>query len=112
MVAIDAVLCTTFFTNMGDPWNCLLGRRCTPGGLWTGTGGALLYWIAQHDVQRGGQPWYYYLLLLPLYEFLPLILGAFAILWRSARRHLFYWFCLYWAALALLIYSYAGEKMP
>ena len=112
VVAFDAILFTTFFTNMGDPWNCLLGRRCTPGGLWTGTGGALQYWIAQHDVQRGGQPWYYYLLLLPLYEFLPLILGAFAILWRGARRHLFYWFCLYWAALALLIYSYAGEKMP
>jgi uncharacterized protein (TIGR03663 family) len=111
-VAIDAVLFTTFLTNLGDPWNCLLGRLCSAGGLWTGTGGALLYWFAQHDVQRGGQPWYYYLLLLPLYEFVPLALAAAGLVWMGSRRNLFTWFCLWWAALALLIYSYAGEKMP
>lgn len=112
VVAMDAVLFTTFLTNMGDPWNCLLGRRCTPGGLWTGTVGALVYWIEQHGVQRGGQPWFYYLLLVPLYEFVPLILGIAAVLWRRGPRNLFFWFCLYWAVLAFVIYSYAGEKMP
>ena len=112
VLAIDAALFTTFFTNMGDPWNCLGGGRCAPGGLWTGTGGALVYWMAQHGVRRGEQPWFYYLLLLPLYEFLPLVLAAGALLWRGARRHLFYWFCVWWSALSLLIYSYAGEKMP
>src|SRR5919199_1817218 len=82
----DATLFTTFYTNVGEPWNCLLGRRCTaPGGLWTGTVGALQYWIAQHDVQRGGQPWFYYLLLLPLYEFLPLVLTTLGLFWRSTR---------------------------
>ena len=112
VLAFDGLLFTTFFTNMGDPWNCLLGKKCTPGGLWTGTGGALLYWIDQHSVQRGGQPWFYYLLLLPLYEFVPLILSAASVLVLRTRRNLFSWFCLYWAAGGLLIYSYAGEKMP
>jgi uncharacterized protein (TIGR03663 family) len=111
-VAIDAILFTTFFTNMGDPWNCLAGKKCTPGGLWTGTIGALQYWIEQHEVQRGGQPPYYYLLLLPLYEFVPLILTVAGLLSRHFQRNLFSWFCLWWGSLALVIYSYAGEKMP
>ncbi|MCC7106407.1 MAG: TIGR03663 family protein [Chloroflexi bacterium] len=115
VVGFCAVLFTTFFTNMGDPWNCLVGqnRKCTPGGLWTGTVGALTYWIDQHDVQRGGQPWFYYLLLLPLYELFTLTLAACgSIFWLRGRRTLFFWFCLFWFTGALAIYSYAGEKMP
>jgi len=38
-----------------------------PAGLYTGTIGALRYWIEQQGVARGGQPWYYYLLVVPLY---------------------------------------------
>ena len=47
----------------------MLPTHC--GGIWTGTVGALQYWIEQHEFQRGGQPDLYYLLLVPLYEFLP-----------------------------------------
>ena len=71
--AIAIIFFTTFFTN---PVN----------GLATGIVGSLGYWLAQHEVQRGSQPWYYYGLLTVLYEFLPLLLsigGATALL-----RHL------------------------
>lgn len=61
------VLYTTFFTNSD--------------GFFTGLIGSLGYWIVQQDVQRGSQPWYYYLLVqIPVYEFLPalgLILAIF-----------------------------------
>jgi predicted membrane-bound mannosyltransferase/DNA-binding beta-propeller fold protein YncE len=51
-------LFTTFFTNGA--------------GLATGLVGSLGYWLEQHGVRRGGQPWYYYLVInLPMYEFLP-----------------------------------------
>jgi len=66
------VLYTTFFTN--------------PYGVVSGTWGAVSYWLRQQDVQRGGQPWYYYLLLLPLYEFLPLLVGTAGGVWYLARR--------------------------
>ena len=66
------VLYTTFFTN--------------PYGVVSGTWGAVSYWLRQQDVQRGGQPWYYYLLLLPLYEFLPLLVGTAGGVWYLVRR--------------------------
>lgn len=107
---IYALLFTTFLTNLGTPWDCLTGKPCTQGGIISGSYGALKYWIEQHDVQRGGQPWFYYGLLLSLYEFIPLVLAAIAV--RQWKFNLFGKFCLAWAIGAILIYSYAGEKMP
>ena len=106
------LLFTTFLTNLGDPWNCLLGRPCNLGGLWSGSVGALKYWFDQHSVQRGGQPFYYYALLLPLYEFVPLVFGIAAMASRWLRCSLFGWFCAYWFVAGFVIYSWAGEKMP
>ncbi|HUN23208.1 MAG TPA: TIGR03663 family protein [Anaerolineales bacterium] len=41
-------------------------------GFFSGTVGSLGYWLDQQEVKRGGQPWYYYLLInMPVYEYLP-----------------------------------------
>ncbi len=103
-----ALLATTFFTN--------------PAGLWTAGGGSIAYWLEQHGVQRGGQPWFYYIaLLLPLYEFLPLLFSAAAIVYylikgvrdyHEGQDRLFIAFLVYWWVVALVLYSWAGEKMP
>ncbi|MBX2999726.1 MAG: TIGR03663 family protein [Caldilineaceae bacterium] len=73
--AIAIIFYTTFFTN---PVN----------GLATGIVGSLGYWIAQHEVQRGSQPWYYYGLLTSIYEFLPFLLtvGGAAALFNGLRN--------------------------
>ncbi len=62
-------------------------------GLASGMIGSLGYWLEQQGVRRGSQPQYYYILLqLPLYEFLPLIgslmagLAGFGGLFRYLRR--------------------------
>ncbi|MGH2542021.1 MAG: flippase activity-associated protein Agl23, partial [Ardenticatenaceae bacterium] len=105
-----------------------------PWGIGSGMVGSLGYWLEQHTVERGGQPWYYYLLLAPLYEFLPLLLGltGASLLVRRRRsdpvvrqteeqrtldshldaRALWPYFNLWWLALLFVILSYAGEKMP
>src|SRR5207247_4611019 len=44
-------------------------------------------------------------------EFVPLILGILAIFLVRSRQ-LFFWFCGYWFVAAVLIYRWAGEKMP
>jgi hypothetical protein len=45
-------------------------------GVITGTTGSLLYWLAQHEVERGGQPPHYYAVLLAIYEPLLIMWGA------------------------------------
>lgn len=71
-VIIWVLLHTTFFSNIG--------------GLYSGSIGAITYWLNQHDVQRGGQPWYYYLFLVPMYEFLPFFVGLIGGLVYLLRR--------------------------
>jgi uncharacterized protein (TIGR03663 family) len=117
-LVIYTLLFTTFFTNIGDPttWlQCLREHRYSGppcGGLYSGSVGALAYWIEQHDVQRGGQPFYYYVLLLGLYEFLPVIFSAAAVCTAWFRKSLFGWFTAWWFIGNFVIYSWAGEKMP
>ncbi|MFN8634714.1 MAG: TIGR03663 family protein [Chloroflexota bacterium] len=112
VVVMYVLLFTTFFTNLGDPWNCLMGKNCSMGGLYSGSIGALKYWIDQHDVQRGGQPLYYYVLQLGLYEFLPVIFSVAAATTAWFRRSVFAWFLAWWFFGNFVIYSWAGEKMP
>ncbi|CAN5898533.1 TIGR03663 family protein [soil metagenome] len=88
------------------------------------TDGTLLYWLGQHDFQRGEQPWFYFLLLMPQYEYLAVLLGGAMVAVAVFRaigtvfginpgRNLFFrlflavWFLLIFAGL-----SFAGEKMP
>jgi predicted membrane-bound mannosyltransferase/DNA-binding beta-propeller fold protein YncE len=114
-IAITLPLFTTMFTNTG--------------GIGTGYVGQLGYWMAQQDVMRGNQPPYYYLLLVPLYEYVNLAgtLGAIVylsveIVLRGAfgsagalskiRQHFFPILLTWWALATWAIYSIAGEKMP
>ncbi|HET7010709.1 MAG TPA: flippase activity-associated protein Agl23 [Anaerolineales bacterium] len=114
--AIYVPLYTTLFTN--------------PFGFFTGMVGSLGYWLVQQGVERGSQPWYYYgFLQVPVYEFLPAI-GALAavvmLLFRRSRQTseapaeesgspvpgLYPIFFLYWALTSLVLYTFAGERMP
>ncbi len=93
---IFTVLYTSVFTN--------------PSGLASGLVGSLGYWLEQQGVQRGSQPTFYYFVVMPIYEFLPVIFSAAAIwLWHKKQRlHqiLAYWVTLLLAA--FLAYSFAN----
>ena len=54
-------------------------------GAMTGLVGGLTYWIAQQTVDRGSQPWYYYIVVGPLYEYMPLLLSLAAGVWAIIR---------------------------
>jgi len=122
------LLYTTFFTN-GN-------------GFFSGLVGSLGYWLEQQGVQRGSQPWYYYTLLqVPFYEFLPalgvlLTLGIIISRKLSGRlisddepvalpdeteivaeshprgQVLFLLLTGFWIITSVIAYSIAGEKMP
>ncbi len=104
-------------------------------GLVGGVFGALGYWMQQQAIQRGEQPLYYYALIqIPLYEFLPL-LGTLAALMIGWRRRLWQTtpgpalappagaetesrpapvlaLFLFWSFSNLAAFTLAGEKMP
>ncbi|MCX2727462.1 TIGR03663 family protein [Thermomicrobium sp. 4228-Ro] len=110
-LALFVTLYTSLFTNLG--------------GLASGTFGALGYWLGQHGVQRGEQPWFYYLVMMPQYEPVAVLafpIGVAAAVWGGLRTVLGgapfprRWqtgaFLVYWSALMLAVLSWAGEKMP
>jgi len=83
-----------------------------PGDWHTGFTEAINYWDSQQEVNRGGQPWYYYLYALPAYEWLFVglaVVGA----WRGLRRPTMMSVLMVWFAVgSMILYSYAGERMP
>ena len=74
--------------------------------------GGLFYWLSQHRMHRGGQPWFYYSLLFGLYEQIAVFFGVGSLLWFLRRPTVFPSFLTYWAVLMFGIYSWAGEKFP
>lgn len=120
-LVIFLVLFTTVFTNGA--------------GIASGWVGSVGYWLEQQEVERGSQPWFYYLVILPLYDFLPLLGAVIASVYLAVRALVaratraaagteasvtalpgmtshFIPFALTWALLSWIGYSYAGEKMP
>ena len=96
--AIWATLFTTFFTN--------------PAGLFSGVWQGMGYWIAQQEVARGNQPWYYYFVGMSVYEFLPAIFGIVGAIVFIKRRDRLGMALAFWAGVNLLAYTVASEKMP
>lgn len=95
---IYTTLMTTFWTNLG--------------GVCSGAWGSIDYWQAQQDVRRGMQPWFYYLMVMPAYEFLPLVLALAGGAWALFRGTAFARFLVLWFLVLFTALSFAGEKMP
>lgn len=81
-------------------------------GFYSGNWGALDYWLDQQEVRRGNQPWFYYLMFLPAYEFLPLAIAAPALFYYAIKGDAFRRFLVFWVMATLAGYSMASEKMP
>ena len=96
--AVWVVLYTTMLTNLAGVFT----------GSWQGMG----YWIAQQDVARGNQPWYYYFVGLSVYELLPFVFGVAGIVYFFRRKDVLGLALALWAVLSLVAYTVASEKMP
>ena len=99
VAAIYLTLMTTEWTNLD--------------GLVSGPWGSIDYWAEeQSEGFRGDQPWYYYYLLFPAYEFLPLAIAAVGVFWAVFRGDAFSRFLVFWLAGQFAALSYGSEKMP
>jgi len=121
------ILYTTVFTNAP--------------GFFTGLIGSLGYWLVQQGVERGSQPEYYYVLVqIPIYEFLPaigaivaVVLGLKKLFVREQTEPVseasevevtqesesnestfgvFFGLLLWWAVASITALTVAGERMP
>ena len=83
-----------------------------PQGLREGLVGSIRYWLSQQPVARGGQPWFYYLILMPAYE-LPIIVLGIAGIVVVLRRPTVTGALLVWFFVGnLIVFSWASERMP
>ena len=83
-----------------------------PGGLPDGVIKGLQYWLSQQPVQRGTQPWFYYLVVIPAYEWPVVILAVLGVAAVVRRPTLLGVFLIWAFMLSLVVYTWAGEKMP
>lgn len=124
-VGLYSLFFTAFFTN--------------PTGILSGPFGSVLYWLGQQDVKRGGQPRYYYFVLLAIYEPLVLVWSMVGLIMtgvllirrltnrnadidaletRAAGSTPIDWslalpvMLVWWSLATVFLYSWAGEKMP
>ena len=95
---IWAALYTTLFTNFAGVFS----------GVWQGMG----YWIAQQDVARGNQPWYYYFVGLSVYEILAVVFGMLAAVHFLRKWDTLGLALAFWTLATLVAYTVASEKMP
>ena len=91
-------LMTSFWTNLN--------------GLISGPWGSLDYWQTQQHVSRGDQPWFYYYMLMPAYEFLPLALCIGGAWWTVVRGTAFSRFLAFWLVGMFAALAWGAEKMP
>lgn len=93
-----ATIYTTVFTNLAGIFS----------GVWQGMG----YWIAQQEVARGNQPWYYFFVGLSIYEILPVAFGIVGAVYFLRKGDLLGLVLAFWAGVTFLAYTFASEKMP
>ncbi len=96
------VIFIVFFSSLGS----------NPDGIFTGIWQSLSYWLAQQDVARGSQPWYYFFLVIINYEFLLIFISITSILFLRKKIRIFEIFLIVWFLYNMLFYGIASEKMP
>lgn len=96
--AIFILLFTSFFTN-GN-------------GFWSGTWGSLDYWLSQQHVRLGDQPSYYYFMLLPVYETLPLVFAVGAVTLCALRGKARHKLVTIAALLIVIALATVGARVP
>lgn len=95
-VGVFSLLFTTFLTH--------------PTGLRDGVVEGLDYWLGQHEVRRGGEPWEFYSFILATIEWPVMILAVIGAISLWKRRPFFSAFLVWTFAVNLIVYSWAGEK--
>ncbi len=110
---VFTLLFTTFFTVGSNQSDFSQRVHDLVYALYNGAFGGLKYWWGQHDVHRGDEPWYYYVVQLPANEMVSFLFSIVAMVYYGlVKRRNLPLFLAYWYVGSLALFSWAGEKMP
>jgi predicted membrane-bound mannosyltransferase len=70
------------------------------------------YWLAQQEVARGGQPWYFFLVMAVNYELLPFLLAIPALVYYGMKRDKLGVMLGLLSLCTFGVYTWTSEKMP
>ncbi|MBN4059283.1 TIGR03663 family protein, partial [Dehalococcoides mccartyi] len=93
--AVFTLVFVLFFTGFGS----------NPGGVGSGAWQSLGYWLAQQDVARGNQPWYYYFTISAIYEFLPFLVAGATTTFYAFKSGFRPWVLILFAAAGMAVLS-------
>lgn len=111
-LGVGAAVFVVLFTTLGTNWAGSDTASTPHNAVIDGLVGGWDYWRSQQDVNRGGEPWYYYLVTLPAYEYVTVGLAAIGAGFQLRRSTLVGRYALWASVVTLAAYSYAGERMP
>lgn len=83
-----------------------------PSGFFDGFTEGITYWRGEQDTGRGGEPWYYYLYTVPLYEYLMVGLAAVGAVHVFRHPSMMGKLMVWMAVASWLSYSWASERFP
>ena len=105
---VFVALFTQFFQQFDGP-----GVTTAPyGAIRNGLVSGFEYWLGEQATVRGDSRWQYYLVLLLAYEWIALGLAFAGLISVLRKPNLFGQIIAWWACASLIVYSWAGERMP
>ncbi len=105
---IFVALFTQFFQQFSGP-----GALTAPyGAIRNGLVSGFEYWLGEQATVRGDSRWQYYLVLLLAYEWMVLCFACVGLISVIRKPNLFGQSITWWACASLIVYSWAGERMP
>lgn len=105
---VFVALFTQFFQQFDGP-----GVTTAPyGAIRNGLVSGFEYWLGEQATVRGDSRWQYYLVLLLAYEWIALGLAFAGLISVLRKPTLFGQIIAWWACASLIVYSWAGERMP
>ena len=111
-MTVAAIVFTALFTQFFQQFDGPGVATAPYGAIRNGLVSGFEYWLGEQATVRGDSRWQYYLVLLLAYEWIALGLAFVGLISVLRKPNLFGQIIAWWACASLIVYSWAGERMP
>ncbi len=111
-IAVAAIVFVALFTQFFQQFDGPGAVTAPYGAIRNGLVSGFEYWLGEQATVRGDSRWQYYLVLLLAYEWVILGLALVGLVSVIRKPNFFGQVIAWWACGSLIVYSWAGERMP